>query len=560
MARIHIIALLIVITFFSCDEVEFLKENPLDFYAPENSYLTYADFDAAVYNLHAVYRSYMYDQREPRNYWDISDLATSFYYPDGGRTVDTRITPSGGEVSGPWRAAYRIIYDANVIIERSESDIVEISNEEKTYFQAEARFFRAYAYRLLGHLFGGVPIVLSETKAPKRDYVRATRQEVYEQCATDLEFAVANLPEIDEVDGSRINRLAASHVLTEIYISLERWTDAINEASKVIDDPATALMTSRFGSRVDEPGDVYWDLFRQGNQNRTSGNTEAIWVMQMGYNIPGGTNGNNHFYAVERNISPRLYQARITQSDGSTETIHNQPNSYVGGRGVGFSAPSTYFRYELWAGAFNLDIRNSSYNIMRDFQVMNPDNEYNGMWVFADNLPVVLETAQDSTRNFYPLIMKGTTPGRHPQEFWHADQTVPGALTNQAGTTLRDHYEIRLADTYLLRAEAHLGNGDPASAAADINEVRQRASAPDVTSGEVDIDYILDERLRELHYEEMRLITLMRLGKAVERIKSLNPIVGATMGDHMDLYPIPIDDIQKNTGAVLEQNPGYGTE
>jgi len=374
----------------------------------------------------------------------------------------------------------------------------------------------------------------------------------------DLEFAVANLPDVDAVDGSKINRLAASHVLTEVYISLGRWQNAVDEASKVIDHPATGLMTARFGARMDEPGDVYWDLFRQGNQNRSSGNTEAIWVMQMGYNVPGGTNGNNYFYAVERNISPRLYAAQITQSDGSTKPILNQPNTYFGGRGVGFSAPSSYFRYDVWANGFDQDIRNSQYNIMRDFQVMNPANEYNGQWVIADNLPVVKNNAQDTTRNFYPLIMKGTTPGLHPQEFWHSNQTVPGALTNRAGTTYRDHYEIRLAETYLLRAEAHLGNGNQASAAADINVVRQRASAPDATAGEMDIDYILDERLRELHYEEMRLITLMRLGKAVERIKTLNPIVGATMGDHMNLYPIPIGDIQKNVGAELTQNPGYG--
>ena len=63
--------------------------------------------------------------------------------------------------------------------------------------------------------------------------------------------------------------------------------------------------------------------------------------------------------------------------------------------------------------------------------------------------------------------------------------------------------------------------------------------------------------MRELYYEEFRLITLMRLGKAVERIKTLNPVVGEHMEDYQNLFPIPISEIQKNTGAVLEQNPGY---
>src|SRR5690606_31847445 len=123
--------------------------------------------------------------------------------------------------------------------------------------------------------------------------------------------------------------------------------------------------------------------------------------------------------------------------------------------------------------------------------------------------------------------------------------------------TFRDHYEMRLAETFLLRAEAYLGNGDKTNAAMDINMVRSRAQAPEVSADEVDIDYILDERLRELYYEELRLVTLCRLGKAVDRVKRLNPIVGASMDDHQNLFPIPLSEIQENVEAILEQNPRY---
>lgn len=84
-----------------------------------------------------------------------------------------------------------------------------------------------------------------------------------------------------------------------------------------------------------------------------------------------------------------------------------------------------------------------------------------------------------------------------------------------------------------------------------------RADAPEVDQSMVDIDYILDERIRELYYEEHRLLTLMRLGKLVERTKNLNPWVGDSYLLHNDLWPIPYDDIEKNIEAVLEQNPGY---
>ena len=161
--------------------------------------------------------------------------------------------------------SYRFIFDANVIIERSESNNSQLTPEEIIYFKAEAMFFRAFAYNMLANLYGGVPIVLEEIKTPKRDFVRSSRQEVYEQCAKDLEYAVSHLKDIDDVDDSRINMLAASHVLAEVYISLGRWQDAINEASKVINHPRTGLMTERFGNSTEymfnDPnyyeGDVY---------------------------------------------------------------------------------------------------------------------------------------------------------------------------------------------------------------------------------------------------------------------------------------------------------------
>lgn len=120
-----------------------------------------------------------------------------------------------------------------------------------------------------------------------------------------------------------------------------------------------------------------------------------------------------------------------------------------------------------------------------------------------------------------------------------------------------DQYIFRLAETYLLRAEAHLLSGNAASAAADINTVRERSSATPVSAAEVTLDYILDERARELAWEELRLLTLMRTGKFVERVKKYNPITGDNIGDHQNLWPIPYREIETNIEAELEQNPGY---
>src|SRR5690606_30986152 len=110
-----------------------------------------------------------------------------------------------------------------------------------------------------------------------------------------------------------------------------------------------------------------------------------------------------------------------------------------------------------------------------------------------------------------------------------------GIVNSQARNSFTDSYIFRLAETYLLRAEAYIGKGDGVNAAKDVNIVRARANASPATSEEMTIDYILDERARELHWEELRVLTLMRLGKMVERVRTYNSLVGHSIADHQNL-------------------------
>ncbi len=125
------------------------------------------------------------------------------------------------------------------------------------------------------------------------------------------------------------------------------------------------------------------------------------------------------------------------------------------------------------------------------------------------------------------------------------------------GRVYTDIYAIRLAETYLLRAEAHLMKGDQTSATADINFVRARAQATPATPAEVDIDYLLDERARELVAEEPRRLTLARTNTLVERVRAFNPISGETIQEFHGLLPIPQAEIDANIEGDLRQNPGY---
>ncbi|MGV8096186.1 MAG: RagB/SusD family nutrient uptake outer membrane protein [Mangrovibacterium sp.] len=213
-------------------------------------------------------------------------------------------------------------------------------------------FFRGFMYKLLANMYGGVPITLEETKEPTRDYVRSSRDETYDQAMQDLKYAAENLPDIGEVDDSRVSNLAAWHVLSEVYISLRQWQNAINAASVVINFPGMALMTGRFGEDVDPErnrypapfndtvygGDVYWDLFRPGNQNRSTGNTEAIWVTQYAVDVPGGS-GSRGGFPLERQACPRVYQTLVINNNGSRHPVAPDANTYLTGRGIGGMRP-----------------------------------------------------------------------------------------------------------------------------------------------------------------------------------------------------------------------------
>ena len=134
----------------------------------------------------------------------------------------------------------------------------------------------------------------------------------------------------------------------------------------------------------------------------------------------------------------------------------------------------------------------------------------------------------------------------------------------------RDHPLFRLANTYLMLAEALIRDGQVPEGLVWINKVRERAAKPgmqaamDVTaadlatsaSGPDPIEFILDERARELTGETTRWFDLTRTGKLVERVKLWNPGGKPNIQPYHVLRPIPAAEINNSTGN-MPQNPGY---
>lgn len=562
----------------SCNESIFLGENPEDFMSSENSYITESDFNMAVNDLYYMvrYEFYGYDEYRPMDYLYGTDLV---YDGEPGGTEKHGNMAGAYNITATiprihWNNLYKIIADANVLNDRVE--LRDFPEEVKIMYKAKAAFFRGFAYRTLAYLYGGVPLVLEEITTPKTDFSRSTKEQTLEQAITDVKFASETLKDITQVKDGEISSTAAYHLLAELYIAVGEYNEAVKAASKVIDNPALKLMKNRFGSRVKEtPGDVYWDLFRMNNQNRTSGNTEGIWVIQYETDLPGGgsstvtakTTGN---YCWERNFAPMVSNV-IYRIEGKDYSPFRWPVSdYTGGRGIGWGIPTKHYSNTVWESDFHNDIRNANHNFVRKFSVNNPQfrDQFGIDSIDVENPPTNLVVGQGGStvipgRYLYAYQSKVTTPYNHPKELYVNQETLD--LKSSAGATYTDQYMFRLAETYLLRAEAYLGLNEKGKAANDINEIRNRANANPIELNKVDLDYILDERIRELGIEEKRRLTLMRLGKLYDRVMKYNPYYanpetngdGIGMLEKYNLWPIPQSAIEANTEVVLEQNPGY---
>ncbi len=553
---------------FSCNEEEFLRENPSGIYTTSNMYQTKEQFQSAITKLYGDYTNIYYASNENNGVFAMlygTDFAHNVVAKSGDRfgNYSAALEPTGAIPLWHWRNNYKIIANVNTIISSLEDS--ELNDNEKLQIEAEALFFRALAYRTLTYLYGGVPLILEEVTEARADFTRASKQECLNQIIADLNFCVANLPDITEVEDGRTSLAAANHLLADVYLAAGNADKAIEASSAVINNPAFKLMSERFGTRKNEPGDVYWDLFRRGNQNRSGGNKEAIFVIQFEIDVPGGgsvSTGTGGSFIAERVLAPLTRDIKRLDNPNRKANFAWPVSDYTGGRGVSYMAPTVYFTTTIWKdnqGIIDMnDVRNSQFNLPRYFEYNNPKGQYPlGTKFYVETNPevvIALEIRGYYDRWMYPYPTKVTTPGNHPEGIV---DPVTKFLYNGGGATYTDWYDMRLAETYLLRAEAYLAKGDLQKAADDINKLRSRAGASLIIPSEVNIDFILDERLRELPVEEKRRLTLVRLGKLYERVKNYCPYNANDILRHHELFPIPQVEIESNTDAVLEQNPGY---
>jgi len=580
--------LLLSINLVSCNDEEFLKEKPATFYTVDNAFSTSAQVDQVLVSIYSQLRDLWANPTEQGwafifrgNGTDMFDVASI----RKGNTFNNYgiINPDNSNFYDNYSVWYYVISRANQALYAAElPQMAWSSPAEKSYAVAQARFFRAFAYRNLAELFGGVPIVTDILTVPKYDFKRATRVETYQFAITEMEAIETDLPEKTTI-GGRLVKGACQHNLAELYLAMgtqlaadakaseatAAFAKSITFANKVIDGGTYSLINTRFGTRkglsaisfpVYQAGNTatpvdtlkqntnyYWDMFQEGNVNYQDGNTECIWAMQVDYAA---------YKAEDKNSKlpySRTYGAdfRDGVKNHLTGTLED-----VGGRGIVQIMPTVYTRDLIYADKWAADIRNSDVVMRRRFKGNVATSAYfkkDVPWSEMYNGSTDAITNANNKSLCFPISCKIAT-----------DSYTGLADGENRSNLFRDDYFIRLPETILLRAEAKQRSGDKAGAAADINLLRTRAQCTYmVTAGDMDDNFntILDERTRELVYEECRWNTLLRMGGtiAVDRIKKYAywPEAAATLTFNYNLWPIPQTVIDTNKDQKLDQNPGW---
>ena len=611
------LALLFPLSVPSCNDEKFLEEKAYDRLLTSNAFSSIQGITQGIAGMYQYVRNSWYwgeENQDPEAIW-LGGLGTDIAFfgedPAQGRWLTNYPTyvvpancPSGSQGGSAttidyfWERPFRQIQRSNYVIQACNDLPPEKwqRDGQKEAYIAEAKFFRAWAYRHLVSFFGAVPVIEEATSAPRTDYQRDPVEVAYALMEADLLAGTTALPKRGQEENvGRVTQGAAWQLLCEVYLAEHKYQDAVTAANHVLNDYGYALMTSRFGSQnsVWKTGDVYFDLFARGNQTLAT-NTEAIWVFQM---KNGTSDGNaNHrggrcwgpAYHRLPDVNPRvgknaagdytvLMDKPFNFQNGTTDNLYTDTL----GRGVSWIRPTNLTTYIIWKDNWNNDIRNAKHNILRDYFYYNPGTpyhkkkidfknyDYNARYTAVDKVTGALgaldaagkatRMRNDTCQYIFPFFLKKFDP-------CNVQTSIPTAGN---GDSFKDIYVMRLAETYLSRAEAYIGLNDLPKAVDDINVIRRRSGAKEVTvaglggTKEKVLDYLLDERARELYGEECRHFVLRRTGTLLDRVRRYNnnPVRPAGSGQNIMkkhlLWPIPQSEIDLNQKVKWEQNPGY---
>jgi len=519
-----------------------LEENNPSGITAESVYTTPAGFETLVSAAYS-YQRWWYGKEEG---YSISEMGTDLW-ASGAGDVTTDLTNyinlqgTNGSLTTEWQQFYAAINLCNAGINRIGG--AGLAANVRPVREAELKFLRAFYYWHIVETWGGVHFTLNETQGVITTANKTPAETFNKQIIDDLLFAVANLP-VTTADYGRATKPAAQAFLARMYLTQKKNAEAR--------DMALAVINGGYGFTLLP---AYADLWKMSNLK----NKEVVYAVNYSTNLSqndlidpilnplghsrGSNNGHLHFAmkyddqpAMIRDIANGrpfdrymptrflldLYSDNDSRYEGSFQTVW-YANSTIRPAGMKIGDTAIFATKNVFAPAGKL------------YKIFDRNAVYNANGTVKDQL-------------HYVSLNKFSDPTR--------------TSANEAQSA-RDVFVIRFAELYLIAAEAEFNLGNPGAAATYLNVIRTRAAKTgkvaemQLTSAQVTLDLILDERAREFAGEQIRWFDLKRSGKLVERVKAYNPNA-ATIQDFNLVRPIPRTQIDAVSNKdEFKQNPGY---
>ncbi|WP_318310333.1 RagB/SusD family nutrient uptake outer membrane protein [Flagellimonas crocea] len=520
---------LVIATFASCEK-DLLQDELLSDTSVDYLYSTPEGLENAVVGLYTLNRNIYQDLSLNGTYPLIlqakSDLGVGI---TGEVSLYSRLlwgaslgdfgTASG--INAHWVHYYRIVDRANAIIQGAEN-LEGIEETRKNQILAEAKCMRANSYFTLYRMFNNI-FITTEPTTPENAFDvpqdKSSEEEIFSLLRSDLDFAIANLDYATPQFG-RWAKGAARHLRAKVAMWENDWTEAAAQAD--------ALITSGSHSLTETTAEVF-----AGELNHT----ETLFAINFERQTIGG--GNPH-------IMNWNMVSSYADAPGLIQSVEN------GGAGAGFISLNQY-TIDLLNEDPNDDRKNNTYYIFEyaynDESALPPGKELGD--------PLDLYENSETDQNEFMLYYRRQNPGII--KFF--DETVE--------PTDRNHFKnimiYRLAETYLIGAEAHMMLNNTPKALDYLNAIRTRANAAPVDA--IDLETILEERARELAFEGQRWFTLKRTGLLydylLDHMNNDNMNESYPEGNPKDIlreymqnWPIPQQQMDL-LGPNYPQNDGY---
>ncbi|QJD95562.1 RagB/SusD family nutrient uptake outer membrane protein [Mucilaginibacter robiniae] len=500
---------------------------------------------------------------------------------------------------GLFSIAYQDINTLNGVLQYGPTAFTDVPT--RTAYLAQAKFLRAFYYYHLVETFGAVPLhttfitepTLSDSRAPIADVYALIIKDLTE-ASTELQSrpgeTIASTGAVSPFSGHAATKATALYLLSKVYLT-RGWSSAAqpNDFQNAL-TTAQSLINNRanYGFPNGNIG-LYANYADAYNPANDANNTEDLFAVEHSTDpkygdysaspSSGKVNGWAWFFRPNYPTVNASYPSSANGSPVMTRDLTNgrpffrcRPNfEYVDN--IAFADKTNDFRYwntfqTTWiANNTGVTTPRGTLTVGTDTAIWMPPYDpgatkraaFKGVIFMRPSLATAAQgtNANPFTTSFFPSIKKFDDPNR----------------PNVNDASQRPNVLFRFSEVYLIAAEAAFKMGDNATAAAMINVLRTRAAARpagapaapsnavtnmQITPAQVTIDFILDERSRELYGESLRWWDLVRTQSLVRRVKLYNTEAANNVQDFEVLRPIPQTEIDLVTiGPKFPQNPGF---